>query len=242
MSRDRLFLDPEQNGAFRFDHKVAEVFDDMLDRSIPCYRQVMELTALILGKFLRPGDTVYDLGCSTGTAILTLAQRLESMELQFVGIDNSAAMIAKAILKASMYTGNEKMQFREEEISRSEFHQAGGVILNYTLQFIPPSFRAGLLQRIFKQLRPGGILILSEKTTSDNQLLNQHFIELYHDFKRSRGYSDIEITRKKEALEHVLTPFSSLQNQTMLQEAGFSSVSPFFQWFNFVSYVAVKDQ
>lgn len=117
---------------------------------------------------------------------------------------------------------------------------AGAVILNYTLQFVRPMVRADFLDTVFRALRPGGVLIVSEKIISHDPQLNRSFIDFYLDFKRTQGYSEIEIAKKREALEHVLIPFSIEENRALLAQAGFTSIETFCQWFNFVSLVAVK--
>jgi cbb3-type cytochrome oxidase maturation protein len=113
-------------------------------------------------------------------------------------------------------------------------------LLDFTLQFIPPEQRLELIQRIHAGLRPDGILILSEKIAF-SEPWRQHFHEeLHHDFKRANGYSDLEISQKRSALEKVLIPETLACHQERLRAAGFSSSELWFQCFNFVSLVAIK--
>lgn len=239
-ARDTLFNIKTVEEDFAFNERVVEVFDDMLDRSIPFYRQVIEGQAQLLDDFLQTGDRVYDLGCSTGTTLLELARLLAPKKLQFIGIDNSSPMLDKARLKAELYTKQQSLSFLFEDIIDFGHPGAGGIILNYTLQFIRPLQRESFLQRLYANLRPGGILLLSEKVINHDKRLNRAFIDIYHQFKKSRGYSELEIARKREALENVLIPFSIEENKAMLQKIGFVSVTTSFQWFNFASFIAVK--
>lgn len=240
MTRDEIFRVENIKEDFVFNDQVAEVFDDMLDRSIPCYRQVIEMIARLLEKRLKQGDMVYDLGCSTGTTLLELARRLESLKLKFMGVDNSAAMIRKAVLKAEMYSRKEAISFQERDIMELEIEGAGAVILNYTLQFIRPLMREEFLRKISFFLRPGGILLVSEKIICRDPQLNRDYIDFYHQYKRSRGYSELEIAKKREALENVLIPFTIRENRELLRSAGFFTVETFSQWFNYASFVAIK--
>jgi tRNA (cmo5U34)-methyltransferase len=240
MARDTLFNTKAAAEKFEFNERVAEVFDDMLDRSVPFYKQVIEMTAELLGRSLLAGDAVYDLGCSTGTTLLYLARMLESMDLKFIGVDNSRAMLDKALRKAEMFSMADRIFFIEQDITRADFSGAGGVILNYTLQFIKPSARPVFLKDINNGLRPGGVLILSEKVVNQDKEFNEQFLGSYHQYKKRRGYSELEIANKREALENVLIPLSVLENMDMLLEAGFSRTTTFFQWFNFVSIIACK--
>jgi len=238
--KDTLYSDAKVEEDFQFTPKVAEVFDDMLDRSVPCYRQTIEMTVQLLGTFLKEGDRVFDLGCSTGNTLLAMARKLDSMVLEFVGIDNSPAMIAKASIKAEMYAQQQRISFQEDDILEANLTGAGAVVLNYTLQFIRPMQRLDFLTKICQALRPGGVLIISEKILSVDPLLNRAYIDFYLDFKRQQGYSEIEIAKKREALENVLVPFTREENLELLERAGFSRVESFFQWFNFVSLIAIK--
>jgi len=241
MGRDDIFKNREMNREFQFDGKVADVFDDMLNRSVPCYRMVISMTSSLIGQFLAPGDHVYDLGCSTGQTLVELARELARLDLKFTGIDNSPAMIRKATHKAEMFSLTDRLDFREDDITTLDISNAGAVIMNYTAQFIRPVERTAFLTRVHEALRPGGVLILSEKILSHDPELNRTFIDLYLDFKRQNGYSETEISRKREALENVLIPFSIKENLELLRSAGFTSPETFFQWFNFTSIVAIKD-
>ncbi|MDF1613714.1 carboxy-S-adenosyl-L-methionine synthase CmoA [Desulfurivibrio dismutans] len=240
MRKDQLFNHGKIASDFRFTAEVAEVFDDMLLRSVPNYEQVIEMSVRLLERFLAPGDRLYDLGCSTGNTLLHLARRLQTPDLRLIGVDNSAAMLDKARRKAAGYAPGGAIKFIEADIETFNCQNAGAIILNYTMQFIRPLRRPAFTAALYRALRPSGILILSEKIISHDPELNRHFIDFYLEFKRARGYSEIEISKKREALENVLIPFSLAENRQMLEQAGFKRVESFFQWFNFASLVAVK--
>lgn len=242
MTKDTLYNKDLPVTDFTFNAGVAEVFDDMLPRSVPCYRQVIEMIAMVLRHFLHSGDTICDLGCSTGATLLELSRLLAPLDLELIGIDSSAPMIEKARLKSEMLARSRRIQFFEGDFTRIELPRCQAFLLNYTLQFIRPMVRGQFLTRLAEALEPPGLLIISEKIISHDSHLNRSYIELYHHFKKEQGYSETEIARKREALENVLIPFSSSENMQLLREAGFSHVEPFFQWFNFASFLAVRDK
>ena len=238
--RDSLFQVEQINGDFVFNDRVAQVFDDMLDRSVPHYQEVIRSTARILSCMVPDDSQIVDLGCSTGTTLLQLSRLLNEKKFRYIGIDNSSAMLDKARLKAELFSRQKDLHFIQGDITEVDQPETSAFLLNYTLQFIRPLNRQSFLQRIFNNLKPGGLLILSEKTISHHPGLNRRYIDIYHQFKKERGYSELEIAKKREALENVLIPCSREENRTLLQTAGFSEVEPFFQWFNFVSFLAVK--
>jgi tRNA (cmo5U34)-methyltransferase len=237
---DTLYANGAVEKDFTFNDRVAEVFDDMLNRSIPYYRTVIDGMAQLLARQLPPGSTLYDLGCSTGTTLLELARRLPDLGLQYIGIDNAPAMLDKARRKSAMFNKSEVLHFRQADITCCPLPQATGVICNYTLQFLRPLTRQPFVQRIYEALPEEGVFLLSEKIISHASRLNRDFIEIYHTFKKKQGYSELEIAAKREALENILIPFSLEENITLLREAGFVEIEPFFKWFNFTAIVALK--
>jgi len=171
---------------------------------------------------------------------LAFARLLRNENFHFIGIDSSPAMLDKARLKTELYSQEESISYFQEDITQLARPETGAFILNYTLQFIRPLQRQALVNRLYENLRPGGLLILSEKTICSDKRLNRSFIDIYHRFKRERGYSELEISRKREALENILVPFTIEENRKLLSVTGFETVTPFFQWFNFSSFVAIK--
>lgn len=238
--RDSLFDVQRISTDFVFNERVAQVFDDMLDRSVPFYQEVILSIARILNSTLHNGEQIVDLGCATGTTLLQLSSLLEKKNFHYIGIDNSPAMLDQAKLKAELFSKQESLNFIQGNIMDLEQPSTSAFILNYTLQFIRPLNREKFLTRLFASLRPGGICILSEKIISHHPGLNRSYIDIYHQFKKERGYSELEIAKKREALENILIPCSLEENRSMLHAAGFVEVEPFFQWFNFVSFLAVK--
>ncbi len=239
-SKDTLYQTDTVNEDFAFSEHVVEVFDDMLDRSIPHYREVIKSSAKLLQHMLQDNDQVVDLGCATGTTLLEYSRLIENDTISYLGIDNSPAMLEKGRLKAELYSKMNRISFLLEDITQINLPNTAAFILNYTLQFIRPVLREEFLTTLYSNLRPGGILLLSEKTISHDSLLNRAFIEIYHSYKREKGYSELEIAKKREALENILIPFSIKENKALLHKVGFLSIETYFQWFNFTSIVAIK--
>ncbi len=240
MKQDNIFNSSPVQEDFTFNEKVAEVFDDMLDRSVPFYKTVIDSIIVLIKRLALPGATVYDLGCSTGSLLLEISRRLPEMDLELIGVDNAAPMLEKARLKAEIYSKTDKVRFLEKDITSFDPANADVIICNYTLQFIRPILRRDFIKRLYNALPAGGILIISEKVINHEPRLNREFIELYHEFKRQQGYTELEIAAKREALENILIPFSIEENHALLRENGFPSVETFFQWFNFCSFIAIK--
>ncbi len=239
-NRDTLFKNPKPTEPFEFNDSVARVFDDMLQRSIPMYQECQNLAVYWCAKYAKPATSVYDLGCSTGNLLLKLAERLEHPKnIKLIGLDNSAAMLKKT--KETFKNSPLSCTMVEADLNKKlSIENASVVVMNYTLQFVKLDNRPTLLKSIYGGLVSGGSLILIEKVKSEIPDLNQTFIEFHHQFKEENGYSKLEISQKREALENVLIPWTVEQNSELIQSAGFSTVDLFFKWNNFAGFIALK--
>lgn len=239
--KDRIFADKKLPGDFVFDDQVASVFEDMINRSVPGYSTIIAMIGVLAENYCQEESRIYDLGCSLGGATLAAAHRVKCQNYTAIAIDNSEAMIERMQAKlASLPEFADKIDCRCEDLLGSEITDASVVVLNFTLQFIPMDERARLLRKIYAGMRPGGVLIISEKITFPDEKLNQLFIDMYHSFKEDMGYSKLEISQKRAALEKVLLPETLESHRSRLHSIGFQSVDVWFQCFNFASMVAFK--
>lgn len=245
MSRDQIFALPRDRvGQFRFDDDVAEVFPDMISRSVPGYASILSVIEQLAGRFVRPHSNVYDLGCSLGAATF-LIQNQAPASATIHAVDNSAAMIDRLKQKLAAETHQQdrcEIQPLLADILDVPMSDASMIVLNFTLQFVPADRRESLLQRCFDALTPGGGLLLSEKVCFDDPGQQSLLTELHLDFKRACGYSELEIAQKRTSLENTLIPESIDSHCDRLRKIGFGTVAPWFQCFNFASILAVKYQ
>lgn len=238
---DRIYADPiAQVGEFVFDDKVANVFQDMVSRSVPGYATTISTIAELASQLLQDGGRAYDLGCSLGAASFAMRHAVGQSNCEIVAIDNSEAMISRANTALTTDSASANIEFIHADICDVEIKDASLVVLNFTLQFIPLEQRNQLLSNICKGMRPGGVLVLSEKVNLPSDALNEINITLHHNFKRAHGYSDLEISQKRSALENMLVPETIEQHKQRLNLAGFSAVDVWYQCFNFMSLLAVK--
>ncbi|TLS67950.1 carboxy-S-adenosyl-L-methionine synthase CmoA [Mariprofundus erugo] len=236
MQRDAIYIDEIHSSGFTFDDRVASVFSDMINRSVPGYAQTLQMVELLSHQYAQNGSNLYDLGCSLGAATLALRRGSRERQCRVIGIDNSAAMIDRC----RQILGHEDIELHCQDILATPIENASVVVLNFVLQFIAIEQRQQLLQAICTGLRPGGILILSEKISFPDPRENRLQIELHEAFKRAHGYSELEISRKRTALEDVLIPEPLSTHHQRLADAGFCSSHTWFQCFNFSSMIAIK--
>jgi len=222
---------------FEFDESVALVFDDMLSRSVPFYKENSSLIISLILKNQKDNLKILDLGSSTAEFLLEIHNRM-SFNLKLKGIDNSEAMLKQARAKCKAFGADINLEFGD--ILNYNYNSEDIVISNYTLQFIRPIQRIKLVENIANNMKENGLFIFSEKVVFDNKILDKDIIDIYYQYKKNQGYSEYEIAQKREALENVLIPFTIKENIQMCKEAGFKSVNTIFQWANFVTIVAKK--
>lgn len=243
MKKDRIFLTSDRGpGSFEFNAEVAEVFDDMLVRSIPFYLEQQAMILELCKRWWPQGTIIYDLGCSTATTLIALARELPAARL--VGYDSSSPMLDRASKKRDELNLKDRIDLRygdlNGELSELSLENAGIIIMAWTLQFVPPRRREKVIRWIYDSLAEDGVLLVSEKVLPGEQDFKSLFTDVYYQFKRQRGYVDEEIARKREALENVLVPYRIDENLALFRRSGFELAETFFQWFNFASFLCIK--
>ena len=241
---DTIYADAKEDIAqFRFDEKVAAVFPDMIQRSVPGYALIQDMIGVLTKRYAQADSNIYDLGCSLGASSLSMLGNSQHKSTQLIAIDNSIAMIEGARTALSAFCEQRSIsnsyQILCENIEDFHYENASIINLNFTLQFITPEHREDLLKRLYQSLKPGGILILSEKvffSEKEDQLQS----DLHHDFKKANGYSDLEVSQKRSSLEDVLIRDSEEQHHQRFKQAGFEQSITWFQCFNFMSLLPIK--
>jgi tRNA (cmo5U34)-methyltransferase len=241
MGKDEVFKDEiEKASDFKFGANVANVFDDMVNRSVPFYGEIQRMMAELAADHAREGTDVYDLGCSTGTTMIGM-DTLVNKNVRFVGVDDSQEMLDKCKLKLMEIGFSRDYELRCSDLSQGiKINNASVVVLCLTLQFVRPIYREQLLKSIYDGLNPGGVLILVEKILAEESNFNRDFIKYYYNYKRRNNYSEMEISQKREALENVLIPYKLSEDISLLRDRGFISCEVFFKWYNFAGIIAVK--
>jgi len=242
---DSLYSTPlEQLVDFNFDERVANVFPDMINRSVPGYAGIVAMTGILSAEFFQADSNCYDLGCSLGASALSMAAAIKDESLKIFAVDNSPAMLnrAQSLIQHSGIAANQAqcIDFICADINNIEVTNASVVVMNFTLQFIPPEQRYALLKKIIQGMNKGAILILSEKLIYSNKDQQQLLIDMHHFFKKANGYSELEISQKRQTLENVLLPETLDSHKERLKSAGFTRVEQWFQCFNFSSLIAIK--
>ena len=239
--QDQVYASPRSMIVdFAFDESVAKVFPDMIRRSVPGYETIIALTGLLAEQYVQPESHCYDLGCSLGAATLAMRSRIRQPRCRIIAVDNAEAMTARCQQHVREAGEGVEVEVVCADIQDVTIENASLVVLNFTLQFIEPAARQALLEKIYAGLRAGGALVLSEKIAFADEAEQRRMDALHVAFKKANGYSDLEISQKRSALENILIPDTLEQHHQRLQSVGFSSIDNWFRCINFVSLLAVK--
>lgn len=243
MERDEVFREKYSKPSdFKFSSKVAGVFDDMVNRSVPYYEEMQRMIAELAADHAAKDTNIYDLGCSTGTTMIHMDQHVEE-SIRFVGVDDSQDMLDKCRNKLLQLDIKRPYDLVVADLNKDvQIENASVVVLCLTLQFVRPISRERLIKQIFNGMNKDGALIIVEKILAEDSRFNRDFIKYYYDMKRRHNYSEMEIAQKREALENVLIPYKLSENTTLLRDAGFEHVEIFFKWYNFAGFIAKKAQ
>ncbi len=225
---------------FEFNDKVVQVFDDMITRSVPLYRESLCRQAQLAAHFYQQNSVLYDLGCSNGNFGLQFIEQMRSQSFKMVGIDTSQPMLDQYERRLKKLNHSDDIVLCHQSIEEYPFRATSVVVINLTLQFLSLEVRTQLLQRVYDALLPGGILLLTEKVVHQDHQLSQLQQDWYYRFKKENGYSQLEISQKRDALENVLIPETIEQHETRLRQLGFQQIDVWLKWFNFASLVCVK--
>ena len=236
--RDQIFNKNTDLVDFTFDAKVANVFDDMVRRSVPGYQSMIEMIGLFVKAYGQDNTNYYDLGASTGATSLALGINNPCVNNKIIAIDNSIDMVEK--WRQNLTGTIDYAQVICDDINNIEIKDASIVVLNLTLQFIKPNDRQSLIDKIYQGINPDGVLIVSEKIHFNDAKKQRRMTNLHLNFKRANGYSELEIAAKRQSIENVLITDNQQTHLDRFIQAGFGSSICHFQCLNFASFLAVK--
>lgn len=244
MTTDKIYKKTSDEKPFRFNVDVANVFPDMLRRSIPGYAATIEAIGSLAARYVKPATNCYDLGCSLGAATLAMRQGIGESGCHIVAVDTAPAMTERCrVIVAEddrRFAPETTVEVIEADIRDIGIENASMAVLNYTLQFLAMDDRDALMRSISEGMNPGGLLVLSEKVVDESAEMEDLLIDLHHEHKRRNDYSALEISRKRAALENVLIPETVASHRKRLKDAGFSRSAVWLRYFNFVSIIAIR--
>ncbi len=215
-----------------------EGFDAHIDQSVRGYSNLWTDVLKFSEYFVEDGTCVVDIGCSTGKLLKSMKEQNDKFAPKcfYKGIEIEEDFFPKLI-------DEENLKFWKGDV-RSFDWVTGAVNCSlvtsiFSLQFMPKTNRQQIIDRIYEALVKGGAFIFSEKIFSSDSQLQEMMQFCYYDYKR-QFYSAEELLDKEVNLRHMMKPLTYSELLEMVEKAGFESVQPFWQNFNFVGIIAIK--
>ena len=237
--KDNIYRSPcEQIEDFKFDAKVAQVFPDMITRSVPAYQEIIDLSGILADYYAQDNSNIYDLGCSLGASSLAICKYAQT-QAKLLAVDNSLDMVKGC--KQNLLQQDFPFEVVQSDLEDLQISEASVVLMNFVLQFIAPEKRNEILSKIFDGLNSNGALIIAEKIKFSNEYQQNHHEGWHQHFKKANGYSELEVAQKRAALENILISDTEQQLTNRIKNVGFSVVEKWFQALNFVAFIAIKN-
>jgi tRNA (cmo5U34)-methyltransferase len=228
------------NANWNFKGEVAKNFVAHVSKSVPYYFEGHKLVCNIGDFFIKNDSLIYELGCSTGELVLNLSKYNKlKPDSKFIGIDIEEDMIKVAEEEKQKLNIN-NVDFFVDDIVQYELESSDMIIAYYTIQFIRPSERQLLINKIFNALKWGGAFLMFEKVRANDARFQDMMTILYHDYKLEQGYTPEEIITKSRSLKGILEPFSTQGNIDLLKRAGFVDILTVFKYICFEGFLAIK--
>ena len=242
MGKDRIFNHPQDRiPPFEFNDRVVAVFEDMIHRSVPFYSEIVRRQVQLTARFYKEQTRIYDLGCSHGNLGIGLLDLLSDKPFELIAVDNSRPMIEKYQSRLDKMGGVRSIELKCEDILEVPISNASVVILNLTMQFLKPQKRDALIASVCEGLIPGGVLLITEKVVHEDEYLDELQQAFYYRYKMENGYSKMEISQKRDALEKVMIPDSVEVHEDRFTRSGFRTFDLWLKWFNFAAWVCRKE-
>ena len=215
-----------------------EGFDTHIDQSVRGYSNLWTDVLKFSEYFVEDGTCVVDIGCSTGKLLKSMKEQNDKFAPKcfYKGIEIQEDFFPELI-------DEDQLKFWKGDVRSFEW-VTGAVNCSlvtsiFSLQFMPKTNRQQIIDRIYEALVKGGAFIFSEKIFSSDSQLQEMMQFCYYDYKR-QFYSAEELLDKEVNLRHMMKPLTYSELIEMVQNAGFESVQPFWQNFNFVGVIAIK--
>ena len=217
-----------------------EGFDTHIDQSVRGYSNLWNDVLKFSEYFVEDGTCVVDIGCSTGKLLKTMKEQNDKFapRCSYKGIEIEEDFFPELV-------DEDNLKFYKKDV-RSFDWVTGAVNCSlvtsiFSLQFMPKTNRQQIIDRIYECLVKGGAFIFSEKIFSSDSQLQEMMQFCYYDYKR-QFYTAEELLDKEINLRHMMKPLTYDELIEMVKKAGFESIQPFWQNFNFIGIIAIKKE
>lgn len=234
---------PNNPEKFEFDEEVAQIFPEMAFKSIPQYREAHSMhVALLKERLVGKEVHIVDVGASRGGFISEVCRQCQidpkqgHEDLTVTAFDQSPHML-KLLRSDFPWISTVCCDARDAD---DLIFEADIIVMAYLLQFIrEDSDKEKILRWAYRNLKPGGVLILGQKEEV-SPTYAEDFQEQYYQWRERNGYTREEIRKKADALKNSMWPIHADFQESLVYHVGFSDYVETSRWLQFSTSIAFK--
>ena len=202
-------------------------FREHIKNSILGYDDMYKMALSMAEYFIQAGEKHVDIGCSDGGLVFDMQKR----GFNAVGIE-----IGKNFNNHHRKMGINVMNGDCLDFDYSPY---GYVTMMFVLQFLKNGDREQILEKLYKELKEGSGVFITEKTYLENSSVQNMANSIYYEFKQD-SFSNDEIMQKEQKLRRIMYLWQEKEIIEKLKKIGFSKVETVYKNMMFVGILAVK--
>lgn len=203
---------------WQFDERISSIYEDHVNKHIPNYKTVIDLTLEIANDKLDKNANICDFGSANG---ITLEKFYNNGFRNLYGVENSVHMREKC---------RDDIFKIYETIPDIKFDL---IVSNWALHF--NKNKTELLQSFYENLNDDCYLILSEKVS-----INSYSTQKYYQWKQDQNVSMDEIIKKRESLKDAMFINDAFWYLKVLSEIGFKEIEIINSYWCFNTFLCKK--
>ncbi|MCJ8280232.1 MAG: class I SAM-dependent methyltransferase, partial [Rivularia sp. ALOHA_DT_140] len=208
---------------------------------VPGYASIYEIAGCYLNLNIPSKADILIVGAGAGMEIKTLAKF--SPHWLFTGVDPSSRMLDIAqfwVERSNLQNRVNLIEGLITDVSDNNLFDAVTCIL--VMHFVQDeNQKLELLKKIYRKLKPGGLLVLTDMVIPSNPQDFKLFKHIYRKHAEFHGESDLKIEQILTTMNTSVFPISSKQETELIVKAGFNTPVMFFSSLYIQAWFAKKE-
>jgi tRNA (cmo5U34)-methyltransferase len=184
--------------------EIAENFDAHVREQLPWYEMVTDAVCYIVRNYLSQGQTIIDVGASTGNTIHKLMPLIEERDAKAIAIEKSSSMVD---IMNHRFLNAPRVRVKNSDVTMNILPKGQVYIVFLTLMFIPVHMRKVVIDDIRSNCMEGGVIIIVDKVCDHGGYLSTVLKRLGMRFKLQQGAKPEDVLNKEMSLAGVQIPF-----------------------------------
>ncbi|MBK8320428.1 MAG: class I SAM-dependent methyltransferase [Betaproteobacteria bacterium] len=223
----------EQHDPFN-DPSAVAAYAEGPARNVPGWADMLRMVDLLLAERVAEDGDVLVVGAGGGLELKRFAE--SHFGWRFLGVDPSHEMLKLA--QSTLGSFSSRVSLHEGYVETASPGPFDAATCLLTLHFVPLEARRRMLAEIRQRLRPGAPFVLAHLSFPQAPEERDTWLCRYAAFVASSGIDPAKARAAAEAVGARLSILCPSQDESMLYDAGFSSVQLFYAGFAFRGWVA----